>query len=96
MQVSKASGGDLADFVSIIPSQGIAINVCKEFFAPELPWGELSSEDVAKAREAVEERDSLLQGRPDIAHWLISKHHRSSSYQHVRWKSLLLKIRCSS
>lgn len=71
------------------PSQRVASNICKEFFAPELPWRDLSSEDVAKAREAMEEQDSLLQGRPDIAHWLISKYHRSSSYQHVCWESLL-------
>lgn len=62
--------------------QRLAHNVCKEFFVPELQWRDISHEDVAKARQAMEDRDALLQNRPDIAHWFISKYQRSASYAH--------------
>jgi len=80
----------------MILSQRLVTNVCKEFFAPELPWRDISSGDVDKARDAVEEGDSLLEGRPDIVHWLIAKYQRSASHMHVRWESLLHEMYAGS
>lgn len=38
---------------------------------------------MTKARAVMEDRDSLLKRRSDLAHWFISKHQRLASYQFV-------------
>lgn len=92
-QICFTTVNTIASRVAIIEStrltrsvlfQRLANEMCKEFFPPELQWKELSSAQVDQARDAMENRDRLLEGRPDLAHWFISKYHRSASYIHVR------------